>query len=95
MLFIAHCTDKPGHLKVRLDTRQDHLAFLKAKGDALKLAGPTTEADEETPNGSLLIFEDSDLAAAKAWAAGDPYGTAGLFDSVIVKPWKHAIGDGL
>ena len=95
MLFIAHCTDKPGQLNIRLDTRPDHLAFLKAKGDALKLAGPTLETDGQTPNGSLLIFEDSDLNAAKAWVANDPYGAAGLFDSVIVKPWKHAIGDGL
>ncbi|MCF8466253.1 MAG: YciI family protein [Sneathiella sp.] len=95
MLFIAHCTDKPGHLQVRLDTRPDHLAFLKAKGSALKLGGPTTDADGETPTGSILIFEDSDLVAAKAWIAGDPYAAAGLFDSVIVQPWKHVIGDGL
>lgn len=47
------------------------------------------------PTGSLLIFEDTDLAAAKAWAAKDPYAAAGLFESVIVKPWKHAIGGGL
>ena len=95
MLFIAHCTDKPGHLQVRLDTRTDHLAFLKAKGSALKLGGPTTTADGETPTGSILIFEDSDLDSAKTWVAGDPYAAAGLFDSVIVQPWKHVIGDGL
>ena len=95
MLFIAHCTDKAGHLQVRLDTRPDHVTFLKAKGEALKIAGPTLESDGETPNGSLLIFEDADLDAAKAWVSGDPYAAAGLFDSVIVKPWKHAIGGGL
>lgn len=95
MLFIAHCTDKAGHLQVRLDTRPDHLAFLAAKGDALKLAGPTLADDGETPSGSLLIFEDADLTAARAWVASDPYGAAGLFDSVIVKPWKHALGGGL
>ena len=95
MLFIAHCTDKADHLQVRLDTRPAHLDFLKAKGNALKLAGPTLDADGEAPTGSLLIFEDTDLAAAKAWAAKDPYAAAGLFESVIVKPWKHAIGGGL
>ncbi|MBO0332635.1 YciI family protein [Sneathiella sp. CAU 1612] len=95
MLFIAHCTDKADHLQVRLDTRPDHLEFLKAKGDALKIAGPTLDADGETPNGSLLIFEDKDLEAAKAWAASDPYAAAGLFENVTVKPWKHAIGGGL
>jgi hypothetical protein len=95
MLFIAHCTDKADHLQVRLDTRPDHLAFLKAKGDALKVAGPTLGSDGETPNGSLLIFEDMDLDAASKWVSSDPYAAAGLFESVIVKPWKHAIGGGL
>ncbi|MFC4271779.1 YciI family protein [Sneathiella chungangensis] len=95
MLFIAHCTDKAGHLQVRLDTRPDHLAFLAEKGSALKIGGPTLAEDGETPNGSLLIFEDTDLKSAKAWVAKDPYGAAGLFESVIVQPWKHAIGGGL
>ncbi|MBL4740591.1 MAG: YciI family protein [Sneathiella sp.] len=95
MLFIAHCLDKDDHLQVRLDNRPDHLEFLKAKGDALKIAGPTTLADGETPNGSLIIFEDNSLDAAKAWISKDPYGDAGLFQRVEVQPWKHAIGNGL
>lgn len=95
MLFIAHCTDKADHLQVRLETRPDHLEFLKAKGEALKVGGPTIGADGETPDGSVLIFEDADLEAAKAWVAQDPYAAAGLFDSVTVQPWKHVIGDGL
>jgi uncharacterized protein YciI len=95
MLFIAHCTDKPDHVEVRMKARPDHVAFLQAKGDALKLAGPTTAADGETPNGSLILFEDEDLDTAKAWVAGDPYAAVDLFESVIVKPWKHAIGGGL
>ncbi|OUR78969.1 hypothetical protein A9Q83_06055 [Alphaproteobacteria bacterium 46_93_T64] len=95
MLFIAVCVDKADHLPVRMDTRPAHVDFLKAKGDALKLAGPSTADDGETPNGSLLIFEDSSLEAARAWVAADPYGAAGLFASVDVKPWKHALGAGL
>ena len=95
MLFIAYCVDKEDHLEVRLSNRPAHLEFLSAKGDALKLAGPTTGADGETPNGSLIIFEDSSLETAKSWIAGDPYAAAGLFSSVEVKPWKHAIGGGV
>ncbi len=95
MLFIAYCVDKKDHLQVRMDTRPAHLDFLKAKGDALKLAGPTTSADGEMPNGSLLIFEDSSLQAAKDWVNTDPYANAGLFESIDVKPWKKAIGAGV
>ncbi|WP_415234911.1 YciI family protein [Sneathiella sp.] len=95
MLFIAHCVDKEGHLNVRMDTRPDHLAFLNGKGDALKVAGPTLAEDGETPNGSLIIFEEASLEAAKAWIAQDPYAAAGLFSRVEVQPWKHALGGGI
>jgi len=95
MLFIAYCIDKADHLHIRMETRPAHVDFLKAKGDALKLAGPSLADDGETPNGSLLIFEDNSLEAAQNWVAGDPYAAAGLFVSVDVKPWKHALGTGL
>ncbi|MEH6475091.1 MAG: YciI family protein [Sneathiella sp.] len=95
MLFIAYCVDKADHLQVRMDTRPAHVDFLKSKGDALKLAGPTTAENGETPNGSMLIFEDASLEAAQKWVAQDPYAAAGLFASVDVKPWKHALGAGL
>lgn len=94
MLFIACCTDKPDHLHVRLETRPAHLAFLAEKGRALKVAGPTLDEKGETPTGSLLIFEETDLAAAKSWVEQDPYAKAGLFESVVVKPWRHAVGEG-
>ena len=95
MLFIAYCADKAGHLHVRQETRPAHLAFLAEKGDDLKLAGPTLDESGDAPNGSLLIFEASDIDAAKSWVARDPYAAAGLFESVVVKPWRHAIGKGL
>lgn len=95
MLFIAYCVDKQNHLPVRMETRPAHLDFLKAKGDELKVAGPTTADDGETPNGSLLIFEANTLKDAKTWVAMDPYADAGLFESVDVKPWKHGMGSGL
>ena len=32
------------------------------------------------------------MAEAEAWVAGDPYGKAGLFDSVELIPWNRVIG---
>jgi len=95
MLFVAYCVDKENSVDLRMGTRPAHVDFLKTKGTALKIAGPTTADDGETPNGSMIIFEDASIDAARAWIATDPYGDAGLFASVTVKPWKHAIGDGV
>jgi uncharacterized protein YciI len=87
MLFALICTDKPGSLEVRKANRPDHVAFLKSLGDTLVLAGPFTEPDGETPNGSLIVLEAASKAAVESIAAGDPYAKAGLFASVEIRPW--------
>lgn len=89
MLFAMICTDKPGHLQVRLDTRPDHVAYLdglNAKG-ALAFAGPFL-GDDGKPNGSLVVVVAADRAAAQAIADADPYAKAGLFASVDLRPWN-------
>ncbi|MFK7791745.1 MAG: YciI-like protein [Devosiaceae bacterium] len=86
MLFALLCTDKKDHLSVRMDNRPAHVEFLNGLGDALKGAGPFLDADEK-PNGSLVIIEADDRAAAEAIAAADPYAKAGLFQSVEIRPW--------
>ena len=84
------CTDKPGALQIRLDTRSEHLAYLEQTG-VVEQAGPfLNEAGDMC--GSLLILEVADLAAAQAWADNDPYAKAGLFESVSIQAWKRVIG---
>jgi uncharacterized protein YciI len=88
MLFAFVCKDKPGHLQVRLDARPDHVAFLQKLNEAgtLKFAGPFLD-DDGKPNGSLVVIEAADKAAAKSVAAADPYAKAGLFESVEIRAW--------
>ena len=90
MLFALICTDKPDSLDLRLSVRPDHLSYLDSLGVALKAAGPFTD-EEGKPNGSLVIIEAADRAAAKAMAENDPYARAGLFASVDIRPWKWLI----
>jgi len=92
MHFIIHCTDKTDAAHIRADNRAAHIDFLKSYGDNLYVAGPTLNDDGEGMNGSLLIVDFPDRAAADAFAAADPYAQAGLFQSVIIKPWKLVIG---
>lgn len=89
MLFAVICRDKPDHLQVRVDTRAAHLAYIEQTG-IVKMAGPFLEAGAMC--GSLIVIEIDSLAAAKAWAAGDPYKAAGLFADVTVTEWKKVIG---
>ena len=48
---------------------------------------PMLFADGQTSNGSLIVIEATSLRAAEAIAAEDPYGKAGLFASVDIRPW--------
>lgn len=93
MLFAVTCLDKPGHLQVRLDTRAAHLAFLEAHAGAVKLAGPLLADDGQAMVGSLLVYEAEDRDALDALLAADPYSQAGLFESVVVRPWRWTIGN--
>ncbi len=91
MLFAVTCIDKPGQLETRLANREAHLAYVAETGK-VKIAGPFLSEDGETMCGSLIIIEVEDLEAAKAWCASDPYGQAGLFDHVEIRPWKWVVG---
>jgi hypothetical protein len=55
------------------------------------LAGPFTEPDGETMNGSLVVVEAASLDAARKIAAGDPFAKAGLFAHVDIRPWRWTI----
>ena len=89
MLYALWCTDKPGHLQVRMDTRPTHVDYLNALNAAgtLKMAGPDLDADGK-PCGSMLVLKADSLEAAKELAANDPYAKAGLFASVEIKPFN-------
>ena len=87
MLFALICTDKPDSLAIRKAKRPEHVEYLQSLGDRLVLAGPFTEPDGETMNGSLIVIEAASLQAAKHIAAGDPFAKVGLFASVEIRPW--------
>jgi len=90
MLYLIHCFDKPAHLQVRMENRPAHVEYLKSFGSKLQAAGPTLDASEQM-NGSLVILDLESQADAEAFAANDPYAKAGLFEKVIIQPWKKVL----
>lgn len=90
MLVALIAIDKPGALEVRKANREAHIAYLKVS-DAVQQAGPFLSNTGEMC-GSLIILDVADMEAAQAWAAGDPYGKAGLFESVELRHWNRVIG---
>lgn len=98
MLYAIIATDVENSLENRLSTRPAHLARLeqlKQEGRLL-LAGPHPAIDSNDPgpagfSGSLVVAEFDSLEAAQKWADADPYRTAGVYASVVVKPFKKVL----
>ena len=93
MLFAVVCADRPASLDLRLATRAAHIAYLTTYADKLVHGGPLLDT-EGRPCGSLLLIDVEDRAAAEGFAAGDPYGKAGLFESTVVRPYRAVFRDG-
>jgi hypothetical protein len=91
MHYVISCIDKAGHAHVRAENRPAHVDYLKANIGHIVMAGPTLSEDGEGMTGSLLIMEYATLAEVQAFADGDPYKAAGLFESVTIKPWKKVL----
>lgn len=98
MLYVFYCEDAPQSLDKRLANRPAHLERLQLlqQQGRLVLAGPFPAVDGENPgaagfSGSLIVAEFADLAAAQTWAGEDPYAQAGVYQTVVVKPFKQVL----
>ncbi|HET7269424.1 MAG TPA: YciI family protein [Oleiagrimonas sp.] len=98
MWYAITALDVADSLERRKAARPAHLErlnVLQAEG-RLKLAGPFPAVDAEDPGaagftGSLIIAAFDSLDAAQAWADADPYGAAGVYASVDVRPFRQSL----
>lgn len=95
MWYVIFSQDVENSLEKRLAVREKHLERLKLLQDEGRLltAGPMPAIDSENPGeagftGSTVIADFPSLAEAQSWADADPYIDAGVYDKVIVKPFK-------
>lgn len=96
MLYAIIATDVANSLEQRLEARPAHLARLQQLQNEgrLVIAGPHPAIDSVDPgaagfSGSLIVAEFDSLIAAQSWANADPYRAAGVYASVVVKPFKQ------
>ena len=98
MWYAIIAEDAPNSSEKRLEARPNHLARLTTLQNEgrLLLAGPFPAIDAQDPgqagfSGSLIIAEFHDIDAAKQWADEDPYVSAGVYQHVIVKPFRKTL----
>jgi hypothetical protein len=98
MYYAIISTDVENSLASRKRARTEHIARLNLLRDEgrLLLAGPYPAADTTEPGdagftGSLVVAEFESLEKARAWADADPYVQAGVYQNVVVKPFKPVL----
>ena len=98
MLYAIISQDVADSLAKRKSVRDQHIARLDELKDQgrLVLAGPHPAVDSPDPGeagftGSLIVAEFESLEAAQAWADADPYIAAGVYEQVVVKPFKRVL----
>ncbi|WP_394393518.1 YciI family protein [Shewanella woodyi] len=98
MWYMISSQDVENSLEKRLAARPEHLARLQELSDEgrLLIAGPHPAIDNENPGeagftGSLVVADFDSLSQAQAWADVDPYIAAGVYEKVIVKPFKRVL----
>ena len=98
MFYVIVGTDTDNSLEARLAVRTKHLQRLEQlkKEGRLLIAGPCPAVDSNDPGpagftGSVIIAEFPSLHEAELWAKADPYLEAGVYEGVMVKPFKKVL----
>ena len=98
MLYAIISQDVGNSLAKRKSVRDQHIARLEELKNQgrLVLAGPHPAVDSPDPGeagftGSQIIAEFESQQAAQEWADADPYIDAGVYASVVVKPFKRVL----
>lgn len=98
MLYIIFAQDVENSLPLRKQARPAHVERLQAlkQQGRLILAGPCPAIDSSDPGeagftGSAIVAEFDSLQEAQNWADADPYIEAGVYQSVIVKPFHKVL----
>lgn len=98
MWYVIYSEDVENSLPLRKQTRAAHLERIQLLVDQgrVLVAGPCPAIDSEDPGeagftGSLVIAEFNSLEEAQHWADTDPYAIAGVYQKVVVKPYKKVL----
>lgn len=88
MFFLMRCLHHPGQDAARDTHRLAHRAWVQSGGDGLAavLIGSALLDHDGISAGNFGIIEAADLAAAHAFAKGDPFNRAGIVATIELTP---------
>ncbi len=90
-LFVMIGNDGPDGTARRDQNRDGHVAYWTALDEQgrVTLAGPVRSADDDASLGVVIVFEAADADAARTVVANDPYVAGGVFETLMLAPFKQ------
>lgn len=91
-VFAVWCSDGPDAERLRETHLDGHLAHVEANHERYLVAGPLRRDGETGLCGSFFIVAADTEAEARAFMAGDPYFTCGLYERIEYRALTPAAG---
>jgi len=91
MLFTFICLDKANSADLRMRIRAEHIEYMIAVKDKTVFGGPLLSDDSEVSVGSIFAIDFADRAAAENFIKAEPYSREGLFEKVMIYPWRQMV----
>jgi uncharacterized protein YciI len=90
-VYLIYCVDRPQSEQLRASVRPDHLKYLSGFEDKIAIGGPIL-GEGQNPKGTVLIMNFDDQKSVDDFLKDEPYHRSGLFESMIVRPWRGVTG---
>lgn len=91
MTILITCQIRPDGLPSLRRLRLLHLRYIEANRALIRFGGPSRGPDG-LPLAMHLVVETTDIAAAEAFIAAEPYTASGeVFASVTMVPWSQVL----
>jgi hypothetical protein len=90
--FAVWCADGEAAEALRRDRLDGHLAFVEAHHERYLVAGPLRRDAEARLAGSLFVILAETEAEAREFMSGDPYVSAGVYQSMVYRRLTPAAG---
>jgi uncharacterized protein YciI len=90
--YFVYCRARPGVDAVWAELTEAHWSYMDGYADRMIARGPTLTDDGAAATGSMHIIDLPDAAGARAFAFEEPCYRAGVYEDVMIRRWRNALG---
>ena len=91
MLFVVYGRDSAAFDEGPSERHEAHQSYMDGWLPRMIGRGPTESPDGERHTGSVHVIDGDGLATARAFASEEPYGRAGWYAEILVRPLRPVV----